>query len=162
MGICSLYLPDCLTKKKNIRMALSTIKVKTEVQQGFETKVSCGHDFVIDQPEAAGGKNAGPNPLDVFLSSLGGCICAVGKIISNQKKLGVRGISVEVNGEIDKDFLLGKTTDGRAGFTEITMLVDVDADMSVEEKQGFISEIQTRCPIADNIKNITRVTPNLK
>ncbi len=46
---------------------------------------------------------------------------------------------------------MGKTDEGRAGFTEIRTYIDVDADMTMVEKQAYIEEIERRCPIADNI-----------
>jgi len=121
--------------------------------------VNCSHSFVIDQPKAGGGNDEGPNPLEIFLSSLPACICAIGRIIANQKRIELRGIDVEVEGDIDKDFLLGKTNEGRAGFTEIRSYVNIDADMTKEEKEEFLQEIAKRCPIADNIKEKSVIKP---
>jgi len=132
-------------------MAISTVKLEAHVKEGFKTDIKCSHDFVIDQPKQGGGQDLGPNPLEIFLSSLPACICAIGKIISNQKRLNVRAINVKVEGDIDKDFLMGKTEEGRAGFTEIRSYIDIDADMTKEEKEAFIKEIEKRCPIADNM-----------
>ena len=140
-------------------MAISTIKLNAEMGAGFSTKVNCSHSFVIDQPKAGGGNDEGPNPLEIFLSSLPACICAIGRIIANQKRIELRGIDVEVEGDIDKDFLLGKTTEGRAGFTEIRSYVDIDADMTKQEKEEFLQEIAKRCPIADNIKEKSVIKP---
>ncbi len=143
-------------------MAVTTMKISAEMGQGFKTTVHCSQDFIIDQPKEMGGQGLGPNPLEIFLSSLPACICAVGRIISNQRRLKVRSISVELEGDIDKDFLLGLTEEGRAGFTEIRTYVAIDADMSVEEKEAFAQEITRRCPIADNIKNTSVLVPYLK
>ena len=138
-------------------MAISTIKVSGRVGGGFKTDIDCSNPFVIDQPKAAGGENAGPNPLEIFLSSFAGCICAIGRIIANQRKLEIRNICADVEGDIDKDFLLGKTEEGRAGFTEIRAKIEIDADMSEDEKEALAEEIEQRCPIADNIKEVTKV-----
>ncbi len=127
------------------------------MQDGFKTDVKCSHNFVIDQPVPMGGQNEGPNPMEIFLSSIPACICAIGRIISNQKRLNVRGIHVTVEGDIDKDYLLGKTEEGRAGFTEIRVFADIDADMSDEEKAAYLHEIERRCPIADNIMSASVV-----
>lgn len=137
-------------------MAKSTMKLSTEVQEGFKTTVKASHEFYIDQPKP-GGSDSAPNPLEYFLSTLGGCICAIGRIIANQKKLNVRGIYVDIEGDIDKDFLLGQTTEGRAGFTEIRSFVKIDADMSLSEKEEFLEEIEKRCPIADNMANTSNL-----
>lgn len=99
----------------------------------------------------AGGNDEGPNPLEVFLSTLPACICAIGRIIAMQRRIKLHGIHVEVEGDIDKDFLLGKTKEGRAGFTEIRRFVSIDADLASEEKEAFLHDVETRCPIADNM-----------
>ncbi len=142
-------------------MPITTIKVDTSMKQGFKTDVNCSHAFLIDQPEGAGGTNTGPNPLEVFLSSLGGCICAIGRIISNQQRLKVKAINVVVEGDIDKDYLLGITNEGRAGFTAIRSYVDIDADMTDEAKEQLIKDIAKRCPVADNMINTSTVQPRL-
>ena len=132
-------------------MAISTLKLSASMKSKFKTDVSCSHNFIIDQPKAMGGDGLGPNPMEIFLSSLPACICAIGRIIANQKKIKLNAIDVEVEGDIDKDFLLGKTEEGRAGFTEIRTFVDIDADMSITEKEEFLKEITKSCPIADNM-----------
>ncbi len=140
-------------------MAISKMKLSASMGAGFSTKINCSHPFVIDQPKMAGGNDEGPNPLEIFLSSLPACICAIGRIIANQKRIALRGIDVALEGDIDKDFLLGKTTEGRAGFTEIRIFVDIDADMTKEEKGAFLEEIEARCPIADNMAQKSVIKP---
>lgn len=140
-------------------MAISTIKVSAEMGTGFSTKINCSNPFVIDQPKQAGGNGEGPNPLEVFLATLPACICAIGRIIANQKRINLRGIDVEVEGDIDKDFLMGKTREGRSGFTEIRSFVNIDADMTKEEKDEFLNEIANRCPIADNMAQKSVLKP---
>ena len=140
-------------------MPISKIKVNAIMGAGFGTRINCSHPFVVDQPKMAGGNDEGPNPLELFLSSLPACICAIGRIIANQRRINLRGIEVDVEGDIDKDFLLGKTTEGRAGFTEIRSLVYIDADMTKEEKEAFLNDIAVRCPIADNIAQKSVIKP---
>ena len=135
------------------------MEVSAEMGTGFSTKINCSHPFIIDQPKAGGGNDEGPNPLEVFLATLPACICAIGRIIANQKRINLRGIDVAVEGDIDKDFLLGKTQEGRSGFTEIRSFVNIDADMTKEEKDEFLKEIELRCPIADNMAQTTVLKP---
>ncbi|MCT4648175.1 MAG: OsmC family protein [Carboxylicivirga sp.] len=134
-------------------MAITTLKIGANMQESFKTEIECSHNFIIDQPKMAGGEDLGPNPMEIFLSSLPACICAIGRIVAMQKRLKVRNINVKLEADIDKDYLLGKTTEGRAGFTEIRTFVDIDADMTQEEKEAYLEEIERRCPIADNITN---------
>ncbi|PID91693.1 MAG: osmotically inducible protein C [Bacteroidetes bacterium] len=143
-------------------MAISTLKLNAKMGNSFKTEVNCSHPFIIDQPEAMGGEGLGPNPMEIFLSSLPACICAIGRIIANQKRIKLNGIKVDLEGDIDKDFLLGKTQEGRAGFTEIRVNVDIDADMSKAEKEDYLKEITRRCPIADNITFTSTIKETIK
>ena len=134
-------------------MTISTIKVGAKMKDAFRTEIQCSNPFVIDQPVASGGNNEGPNPLEVFLASLPACICALARIIANQNRIKLNGVEVNVEGDIDKDFLMGTTTEGRAGFIEIRTYVKIDAVMTEEEKKKFLHDIEVRCPIADNMAN---------
>ncbi len=134
-------------------MVVSTIKVNAKMGAGFRTEIGCSHPFVIDQPKNAGGTDEGPNPLEVFISALPACMCAIGRIIAMQRRLDVRGIEVEVEADIDKGFLMGQTKEGRAGFTEIRSFIKIDADLTLAEKEALVHEIEARCPIADNMAN---------
>ncbi len=138
-------------------MATSTMKLKATMGGDFRTDISCSHDMIIDQPKAAGGTDLGANPLEYYLSGLAGCMCAIARIIATQRKIALAGMEVTVEGDIDKNFLLGKTQEGRAGFTELRLLVKVDAPLSDEEKIAFIHDVEKRCPVADNIENTTTI-----
>ena len=143
-------------------MAISTVKLSASMKDTFKTDIHCSNDFVVDQPKAMGGEGLGPNPMEVFLSSLPACICAIGRIIAHQKRIKLNGIHVDVEGDIDKDYLLGKTNEGRAGFTEIRANVEIDADMTQQEKEAYLEEITRRCPIADNMINTSLVKEVVK
>ena len=138
-------------------MPISTVTASAVMKDSFRTEINCSNPFVIDQPVAGGGKNEGPNPLEVFIASLPACICAIGRIIAMQRKINLRGITAHAEGDIDKDFLLGKTTTGRAGFIAIRANVTIDADMTEDEKKAFLHDIETRCPIADNMAGTTSI-----
>lgn len=137
-------------------MAKKEVSIEAVLDKGFAIKSQMGpHTLCVDQPAAVGGTDSGPTPLQYFLLSLAGCMGAIGRIVATQKNLALRGMTIKANGTIDTDRLMGKKTDARAGFDNIEMLVDIDADMTSEEEQGFLKEIESRCPIADNVLNAT-------
>lgn len=134
------------------------IKIIARIEEGFKTECKTReHSVIIDQPEAAGGENAGPSPLEYLFFSLAGCISAIGRIIANQQKLPLNGMDIEISGELNTAGLLGKETGDRIGFQNINASVKIDADMSKKEKEEFLAEIDSRCPISDNIANETPV-----
>lgn len=120
------------------------------------------HDVIIDQPENMGGENAGPNPLEYLLVALGGCLATVAAIVARQEQIDLRGFSIEVEGDYDVDFLMGKTKEGRAGFSEIRQMVEIDADLTDEEKAAFFEKVHSRCPVTDSLLSQTKINYEVK
>jgi len=119
------------------------------------------HTALVDQPEAMGGKNQGPSPLDYVFISLASCLVTIGKIVASQRKIELRGMEVEVSGELNLEVLRGQEKNERAGFTSMVANVKIDADMTDEEKKDFLEEVDRRCPISDNLSHTTPIEVNL-
>lgn len=139
-----------------------TLKATGSWQGGFRVDLQAGnHKLIIDQPQSGGGNDEGPNPLDILLFSLGGCLGTIAAIVAKQERINLRGFEVEIEGDYDSDNLMGKTTEGRAGFTEIRVNVNIDADLTDEEKREFFHKIDSRCPTSDNLINKTNIQFNV-
>ena len=126
----------------------------------METNIR-NHIIRVDQPKMAGGDDMGPTPLEYQLVALAGCIGAIGRIVANQRRLPLRSMDIQVDGELDVDVLLGKAKEPRSGFTSIRALVKIDADMTPDEKREFLHEVDARCPISDNLARGTTVSVDL-
>jgi len=139
-------------------MPKKTVSVTTSItDKNYEVSLKT-RDFTlkIDQPKPSGNDSA-PTPLEYFLFALGACTCTVGKTIAEQKKITLKSIDVRIDGEINTDFLLGKTTEGRAGFHEINVYTKIDAPLTDQEKAELLHEIDKRCPLSDNIQMVSKV-----
>lgn len=142
---------------------LSTLKVNGSWKGGFRIDVTGeDHTLIVDQPEDSGGKNDGPNPLEVLLFALASCLGTVAVIVARQERIELRSFEIEIEGDLDKAYLMGKTTEGRAGYTEIRVLAKIDADLSEEEKQAFFKQVEDRCPVTDNLVSNSKVVFGLK
>ncbi len=139
-------------------MAKKTVQINASLKEKFVIDLEA-RDFklTIDQPVAMGGDNEGPTPLEYFFFSLAGCICTIGKIIANQKRIELKDISVRVEGDLDTDVLMGKNQLERPGFQDIRVYTKIDAPMTTEEKEAFLKEIDARCPISDNIEHTSQL-----
>lgn len=136
-------------------------KVEIRATMGAGMKIECRagqHVVLIDQPKSGGGTDTGPTPLEYLFCALAGCIGSIGRIVAHQKKITLRGMEVTVAGELDTDTLLGKAKQNRAGFSGITVRVKIDADLTAEQKVEFLREVDERCPVSDNLRQVTRVT----
>jgi putative redox protein len=139
-------------------MATKLVSVDAVQVDGYkiETK-SRQHIAIVDQPVAGGGTDAGPTPLEYLFVSLAGCVVTIGLMVAKQRRLPVRNIEVHIEGELDTDVLMGKSTAVRAGFSGIRVHTKIDADMSREEKEAFLHDVDARCPISDNVLNLTPI-----
>ncbi len=136
-------------------------KVEVEARMGERFTIESsirGHKVYVDQPAAAGGQDFGPTPLEYLMLSLGACVMSIGRIVAMQRKIAMRGMTVTVSGDLDVSTLLGKGTESRAGFAGFTVRVEVDADLSHEEKLRFVEEVDRRCPVSDNLQHVTPVS----
>ncbi len=139
-------------------MPVKNISIDAVQLDGFKIEVKARqHVAFVDQPPAGGGTDSGPTPLEYLFFSLASCVVTIGHIVAKQKHLPVRKIEVHVEGEVDTDVFMGKNSEARAGFSEIRVHTKIDADMSQEEKEAFVHEVDLRCPISDNISNLTPI-----
>jgi uncharacterized OsmC-like protein len=137
---------------------MKTISIEANLDEKFKVEVKAGDRVIyVDQPKAAGGTEAGPNPLEYFFTALAGCIATAARITANQKKIKLNGMNMKVEGSFDTEVLLGKSRENRAGMTDIKIILNIDSDMSAEEKKAFMTEVEGRCPVSDNIANTTPI-----
>ena len=135
-------------------MVVKTVKVESVLDAKFKIESDIhGHKVIIDQPANAGGAGAGPTPLEYLMVSLAGCIGTIARIVAMQKRIALRGMKITAEGDINTDGLLGKPTDDPVGFKEFRILAEIDADMTAEEKDAFIHEVDERCPVSFNLLN---------
>jgi uncharacterized OsmC-like protein len=128
------------------------------LDEKFKIEVKAGeHLMVVDQPKAGGGTDAGATPLEYLFAALAGCIGTVARIVAMQKRIPLKGMDMKVEGAFDLETLLGKSKENRAGFAGIKVMLHIDADMTKQEKEDFIQEVESRCPVSDNIANLTPV-----
>ena len=119
------------------------------------------HTVIIDQPEVFGGKDEGPSALDFVFVALAGCLITIGKMVAMQRRINLRGMQVDISGEVNLDVLRGKDDSERSGYKSIRVDIRIDADLSDEEKHAFISEIDRRCPVSANLLHPTPIQFNL-
>jgi uncharacterized OsmC-like protein len=140
---------------------VATVKrvvVEAHLGERFKIESTIGnHKLVVDQPKTGGGEDAGPTPLEYFFLSLAGCIGTIARIAAKQKRITLRSMDVKVEGDLDVEGLLGRNPEAPVGFSGITVTVKMDADMSQEEKEAFVRDVDRRCPVSANIHDATPI-----
>ena len=115
---------------------------------------SRGFSFKMDEPKELGGTDTSLNPVEALLGSLGGCITICGAAFARLCKVDLKGISVELEGDLDTDGFLGINPDTRRGFQQIRCNVKITSDSPKENIQKLIELIEDRCPVSDTLKGV--------
>ena len=116
-----------------------------------------GFSIIIDEPSDLGGTNAGANPVEYVLAALSGCLNVVGHIVAKEMGFTLRALEIDLEGQLDPTKFMGKPTQERAGYTEISVTLKPDADASKDVLDQWVKTIESRCPVSDNLANATPV-----
>lgn len=144
-------------------MADLKFKVKAHSENPTKTIVKArGFEIIIDEPASLGGTNEGANPVEYVLAAFCGCINVMGHVIANEMDIKLRGLKVKMSGKLNPDRLFGTSFEDRAGYKGIKVVVEPDCDASPEVLDVWLKTIENRCPVSDNLSNITPVSLKLK
>ncbi len=113
--------------------------------------------IVIDEPQTLGGTNHGANPVEYLLASYAGCLNVMGHLIADELGFKLDKLEIEVNGNLNPDRLFGKSFTERAGFKNIQVKLKPYTDVTPELLKSWIKIVKNRCPINDNLQNLTSI-----
>ena len=112
-------------------------------------------EFIVDEPEALGGTNSGPNPVEYLIGAWAGCLTVVVHTVSEERGIDLDSVEIEIQGDLDPRKFLGIVEDVRAGYQELEVNIEVESDADEETLAALGAEVEERCPVGDNIGNPT-------
>ncbi|NLX93566.1 MAG: OsmC family protein [Clostridiales bacterium] len=118
--------------------------------------------MIVDEPQNLGGTDAGANPVEYVLAALAGCLNVVGHLVAKEMNFELRGIELEIEGNLDPSKLMGVSMKERAGYKEVRVLLNPDTDADKETLDKWVTIVESRCPVSDNVANETPVKISLK
>lgn len=127
----------------------------------FEAKAR-NFSFIVDEPEALGGNNHGPNPVEYLLGSYAGCLNVVVHIVAAEEGVQINKLNISIDGDLDPAKFVGQPGFNRAGFQQINVTLDVDANADDAAINKIIGIAKNRCPINDNLSNVTQINYAVK
>ena len=137
--------------------------VSAEADSETRTTVSTrDFQFVVDEPPALGGTDDGPNPVEYLLGAWAGCLTVVAHTVADEHGIGLRDVSIDLEGDLDPAAFLGETDEVRAGYQSIDVTISVDTDADEETLEAWLAEVERRCPVGDNIQHETPATLSLE
>ena len=139
---------------------MSELTFKISAQSESSTKVIAKarqFEIVIDEPQNFGGNDDAPTPVETLLASYAGCLNVVLHILAKEKKIKINHINIDIKGSINPQRLLGISNDDRAGFKSLDLEVKIESEADGETIEKLINDAKDRCPINDNLSNITPI-----
>jgi len=119
-------------------------------------------EMVIDEPEDLGGNDEAASPVEYLLSAFAGCINVMGHLIATELEFELRGLTIDIVGELDPARLFGTSNENRAGYQAIEATLKPDCDADEETLKKWVEAIESRCPVSDNLSHATPVDLKVK
>ena len=108
-------------------------------------------EFTNGEPPVLLGKNEGANPVEFLLHALAGCVTTTFVLHAMARGIAIRSLSTELEGDIDIHGLLGLNEDVPAGYSEVRVKMDVDADCSDEALDDLLSFAEAHSPVCSTV-----------
>lgn len=144
-------------------MADLKFRINAHSENATKTVVKAkGFEIIIDEPPALGGNDEGASPVEYILAAYAGCINVVGHLVAKEMEFELRGLEIKISGTLDPSRLFGTSEEERAGFNNIEAIVTPDCDIDDETMEKWKMAVCDRCPVSDNIKNVTPVVLKIK
>jgi putative redox protein len=137
---------------------MEPIHIRTTLTAGPNRQVVAkvrDHQILMDVSKERGGEDAGPTPPECLAMALGGCILNICRIIAMQREIDLDDLRISVAGDIVPARAFGIPVDTRAGFSKLSVRVEIGSKLAVAEKEDFRLELIDRCPLCDTIGSPT-------
>jgi putative redox protein len=123
-------------------------RASVRLDRGLTVEASArGFRLLVDEPEAFGGANAGPNPEELVLAGVGACQAVTAALYAALMGIAITRYEVEVRGYLDlRGFYgLAEPEEGLTGFTRVVCETRMEADAPHEELERFQRLVEERC-----------------
>lgn len=118
----------------------------------YKVSITWRNGIIIgDEPESLGGKDVGPDPYTLLVSSLASCTLSTLRMYINRKQWDIKEINIEVN--------LYQTI-GEELTTHFTRKISFGDEITDEQKARLL-QIANSCPVSKILKNKIEITSEI-
>ena len=124
---------------------MSEVVVTSQTNLRNEVRYGAGHTFTTDEPIAAGGEDAGPDPYTLLLAALGSCISMTLNLYARRKQWPLESVTVRLRqGQIHSKDCKECLQDGYVH--RIERSVSFTGPLT-DEQRARLEEIAHKCPV---------------
>lgn len=119
--------------------------------------------FVMDndEPPVLLGADAAANPVEYLLHALAGCLTTSLVYHAAARRIAVREVSCQLEGDVDLQGFLGVRDDVRRGYQQIRVRFDIDSDAPREVLEELCQVAQRQSPVFDSVSRPVDVQVSL-
>lgn len=138
--------------------ARATFSATSTLGDGVNSNVAIRQfNVAVDEPQALGGTDTAPNPVEYILAALGSCQEITYRLYADALGIPVNRVSVRLEGDIDLRGLFNVDKSIRPGFQGITAEVSIDSPASENDLLRLKGVVDRHCPVLDILQNPTPV-----
>jgi uncharacterized OsmC-like protein len=138
--------------------AVNTFAARSKQLSGFLSEVAVrDFRFRVDEPPGIGGSDLAPSPVEYVLAALAACQEVTYRLYADALGIPLAGVSVTVEGTIDRRGFFAVDDSVRPGFGEIRATVRLDSPAAPEDLQRLKETVDRHCPVLDVLAHATPV-----
>ena len=142
--------------------AQTTYTAESRQAAGLRSEVQVRQfGLTVDEPEALGGSDQGPSPVELVLAALASCQEITYRIYADSLGIPLDSVSVKVSGDLDLRGFLAVDEAVRPGFQAIRAEVTLDSPASEAELKRLKATVDRFCPVLDILGKATPVSLGL-
>jgi uncharacterized OsmC-like protein len=124
-----------------------------KLEGGMRTRLQVRHfdPLYSDEPPSFGGQDSAPNPMELVLAALNGCLTVMTQVIAREKGIDIHGITLRAEGSLDLRGAMGDPS-VPPYFRTVREKVELVTSASAEQVQVLQEEVQRRCPVYTLLK----------
>ena len=107
--------------------------------------------FTNGEPPVLLGNNEGANPVEFLLHALAGCVTTTTVLHAAARGIRIESLSTELVGDIDLQGLLALDPMVPAGYKQIEIKMDIQADCSDAELDDLLQFAQQHSPVCNTV-----------
>lgn len=139
-------------------MKIRTYKSRTKWIDGTKSETEIRKFKVkIDEPLELKGTNTTPNPVELLLAALGGCVILTYQAYARKFKIDIKDLTINLEGDIVFGGWIDEENRERRGFKQIRCEVQINTEATEEEVNKLHKLVEEKCPVSNMLVNPTDV-----
>jgi uncharacterized OsmC-like protein len=159
LGRCGFYARS--TWQRGTKTQVSVGRITAGAGSVVMAAPTRGFTVTVDEPPFLSGVDNAPNPVEVVLAALAGCVTA--GIATNAEMFGVPidDMTIDLEADVDARGMLGHDKSVRNGVTDIRYTVTIQSPASEEQGRRGKETIDRKSPVRDTLANPVNITSTL-